>query len=56
MWEGIFGFILTIIYSKFENPFVEINTVYKDKNKKTFFPLIICLIIYFINSGGRNIY
>ena len=50
MLEGFFGTIFTIIYSFVENPFKKITSI-----DKTFL-LIICLLIYFITSGGRNLY
>ena len=56
LWEGLIGFILTLLYTTIENPFIEIKEVYKGQNTKIFALLIICLIIYFITSGGRNIY
>ena len=56
LWEGLIGFILTLLYTTIENPFIEIKEVYNEQNKKIFVLLIICLIIYFITSGGRNIY
>ena len=50
MLEGFFGFILTFLYSFVENPFKEIKT------SRNLILLIICFIIYFITSGGRNVY
>ncbi len=56
MLEGIFGFILTFIYSFLENSFVEIKE-YCDNNKKlNFCFFIFCLLLYFMLSGGRNAY
>ena len=56
MLEGIFGLILTIIYSFLENPFEETKIVYDRKDKIDFILLIILFFIYFITSGGRNLY
>ena len=56
MMEGLFGFILTVIYSFLEDPFRETTQIYKKENKNDFILLIVFLVIYFITSGGRNIY
>ena len=61
MLEGLFGFLLTLLYAFIENPFKEAKEVIHNKNNKEkssikFIFLIICLIIYFITSGGRNVY
>ena len=60
MMEGIFGTILTSIYSITENPFKEIKEYYNDKEKEkdniSFIFLIVCLFFYFFLSGGRNAY
>ena len=56
MIEGIFGIILTSIFSlTIENPFTHIKEKY-DINMHNIFLFIILLICYFIFSGGRNIY
>ena len=55
MIEGIFGLIITSMYALYENPFKEIKYNYKHKNKE-FFLLFIFLLLYFLFSGGRNIY
>ena len=53
MFEGFFGSIFISINSIETNPFKEI----KEYEKEDFIVfLIICLIIYFFLSGGRNIY
>ena len=55
MIEGIFGIILTSIFLLFvDDPFY----IFKENNgnKKKLFGLIIFLFLYFIMSGGRNIY
>ena len=56
MLEGIFGLIYTSIYSIIENPFKEAKDIYDTNEKKYFIFLIIGFVIYFITSGGRNIY
>ena len=53
MFEGFFGSIFISINSIETNPFKEIKE-YKKEDYKVL--LIICLIIYFFLSGGRNIY
>lgn len=50
MLEGLFGFIFTLIYSFIENPFKKLKYV----DKPGLF--LVCLLIFFITSGGRNIY
>ena len=55
MFEGIFGFLVTSAYSFVENPFKEAKKIYTHGNKD-FILLIFCLLIFFITSGGRNIY
>lgn len=55
MIEGIFGIILTSIFLLFvDDPFY----IFKENNgnKTKLFGLIIFLFLYFIMSGGRNIY
>ena len=57
MMEGLFGFILSLIFTfTFDvKPFKKINNIYKEKNKK--FPcLIVCFVLYFLLSCGRNVY
>ena len=55
MIEGIFGCIITSVYSYKEEPFENIIDICKEKDFK-FILLIICLFFYFFLSGGRNIY
>jgi hypothetical protein len=55
MLEGMFGIILTSIYSIVEDPFKEIKIIY-DNDKENFILLIFFFLIFFITSGGRNIY
>ena len=56
MLEGIFGFILTFIYSFLENSFIEIKEYYDNNKKLNFSFFIFCLLLYFMLSGGRNAY
>lgn len=63
MLEGIIGLILSSSFSFIAhvNPFKELKNIFKDIEKKTkvfetIVELIIYLAIYFIASGGRNIY
>ena len=54
--EGIYGIILTSIFCiTVENPFIIFRKIYLENKNKLIY-LIICLILYFIFSGGRNIY
>ena len=57
MLEGIIGLILVSIFSIWVNPLKEIKEVF-DGEESIFklYLLIIFLIIYFLSSGGRNIY
>ena len=56
--EGFFGIILCIIYSFImnENPFDEVNKVYKELDIGKKILLIIFLILYFVLSAAINIY
>ena len=54
MLEGVFGFILTIIYSLFYNPFNDINQFKKNNSSSNFAILILALILYLILSGLKN--
>ena len=58
MIEGLFGSIITCIFFYKDNPFNELKDFFKEnKNKKLkIVGLIICLILYFLLSGGKNIY
>ena len=55
MIEGIFGCILTSIYSIKEESFSKIISIYDEHNYK-FILLIVCLFLFFFFSGGRNAY
>ena len=50
MLEGIIGLLLIV------NPFKGIKDFYNDNNKAKICLLIICLILYSIFSGGKNLY
>ena len=56
LFEGIFGFLLSVIFSIFKNPFDEIILFKKNNSDKDFIVLIIALIIYMILSGFKNIF
>ena len=55
MIEGIFGCILTSIYSIKEESFSKIISIYDEHNYK-FILLIVCFFLFFFFSGGRNAY
>ena len=55
MLEGLIGFILSLLFSIYQNPFEEINKV-KDKMPQKMPLLILFLILFFFLSCGRNIY
>ena len=55
MIEGIFGCLITSIYSYKEESFKKIKEIYEEKDSK-FILFIICLFLYFCLSGGRNVY
>ena len=54
MWEGIFGFLVTLIYFFIENPLDDIIFYYKNKGRGDFIGLIFLLLLYTILCGGRN--
>ena len=56
MSEGIFGFITTLIYSIYHNPFKEISIIYSNIDSWKFIVLIFLLILYIIFSAGINVY
>ena len=56
MSEGIFGFITTLIYSIYHNPFKEISIIYSNIDAWKFIILIFLLILYIIFSAGINVY
>ena len=56
MSEGIFGFITTLIYSIYHNPFKEISIIYSNIDAWKFIVLIFLLILYIIFSAGINVY
>ena len=58
MIEGLFGSIITCIFFYKDNPFNELKDFLKEKKNKKLkiVGLIICLILYFLLSGGKNIY
>ena len=56
MIEGIFGFIFSIIYSLFYNPFNDIIKFKKNNSTFKYIILIIAFILYIILSGGKNLF
>ena len=54
MFEGIFGFVLTVIYAFFYNPFDDIVAMKKNNSTGNFVLLILALILYLILSGVKN--
>ena len=56
MMEGLFGFLLSLLLLFFINPFQRIIDIHNDVSSKKFTCLIICIILYFFFSCGRNIY
>ena len=54
MFEGIFGFVLTVIYAFFYNPFDDIVAMKKNNSTGNFVMLILALILYLILSGVKN--
>ena len=56
MFEGLFGFLLTFVYSFFQSPFVDIIQFKKSNSSSNFSILIIVLIVYLILSGLKNAY
>ena len=56
MLEGILGLLLSSSHLLIDNPFKEVKNYYNDNEKYKFILLIVCFILYFIFSGGKNIY
>ena len=56
MLEGIIGLLLSSFHILIINPFKGIKEFYNDNNKTKNILLIICLILYSIFSGGKNLY
>ena len=54
IFEGLFGFILSLIYGMFENRIYFISMYQKTKSNKQFSILILLLIFYMILSGLKN--
>jgi hypothetical protein len=55
MFEGIFGIILSLLFSILHDPFNEFRDISNESTSK-FNWLIVCIIFYFLLSGGRNVY
>ena len=56
MFEGLFGFLISIIYCSIYNPFSEIIKFRKNHSTSDFVFLILSLILYIILSGLKNSY
>ena len=56
MLEGLFGFILTLIYCLFYGSFTDIIKFYKINSTSKITFLIITLTLYIILSGGKNLF
>jgi len=56
LFEGFFGFLFSLIYDVFNNPFKEIKEFKKNKTSSEFTILIFGLIIYTILSCLKNLY
>ena len=55
VFEGFFGFLFSLIYDLYHNPFEKINEFKKSHNTSEFVILIFCLILYVILSGLKNL-
>ena len=55
VFEGFFGFLFSLIYDLYHNPFEKINEFKKSHNTSEFVILIFCLILYTILSGLKNL-
>ena len=56
MLEGIIGLILSFFHLLIVNPFKGLKKFYNNNSKTKFGLLIFSFILYFIFSGGKNIY
>ena len=56
MFEGIFEFIMAILYSININPLNEITKIYEENNTTNFIVLIFLLALYLIFSAALNAY
>ena len=56
LFEGFFGFLLSIAYDLYYNPFDNIREFKKNKSYSEFDILILCLIIYIILSSLKNLF
>ena len=56
LFEGFFGFLFSLIYDVFNDPFKEMKIFKKNKTSLQFSILIFGLIIYTILSGLKNLY
>ena len=56
LFEGFFGFLLSIAYDLYYNPFDNISEFKKNKSYSEFAILIFCLIIYIILSSLKILF
>ena len=56
LFQGIFGFFFSCIYSIFNSPFKELKEFKKNKTTSELIILIFCFIIYIILSGLKNLF
>ena len=54
MLEGVFGFILSFIFSLFYSPFDDLIQFKKKESNSKFVILIFALILYLLLSGGKS--
>ena len=56
MIEGIFGFIMTLFYGIYQDPFKEVIKIYNEIDTGKFILLIFLLFLYFVSCAGINVY
>ena len=56
MMEGLFGFLLSLLLCIQVNPLKKITAIRNESSSKAFTYLIVCIVLYFLLSCGRNIY
>ena len=56
MFEGLFGFLLTLIYFFLPEYLKDVGKVYNDYSSGEFILFIFLLFIYIVLCGGRNIF
>jgi uncharacterized membrane protein YadS len=56
MYEGLFGFILSLIYSAFSNYFDDAKIVYNNCSGGKFALFLFLLFLYSVLSAGKNLF